>query len=421
MPDNVNVNMHVIPNEPVVMDRHLTTAEKSFPKINFACQNVCSLNIYKPSKKTHAKLAAVTRCGAEIILLSDTRLNSDKQIAGVNNIVKKLQFLGYSLHHNSSKNSRGVAILLSSKFSFTIQEMFRDDACNILLLKIECGSISLTVGSIYGPNTDDIVFFNQLNDVIKRFNSDYAVIGGDWNTTVDGRNSGNNLDTLNTVSIPSARRSLWLNNLTTNLNLTDPYRHFFPDVREFTYVPFALDATNRSRLDFFLVSNRILEQCVNCRIPHNLSSLLFDHKQVFLSFRRDNPYKKQVINDTVLKDEDLTQVVNITALECYVNHLIPSATISDLEIDQLKLSIGRIYVMLQEVSLHRLRDAELGTDPVLVDRIRELVNAINNEIDQLPTLEELQELELSCSNDIFLEVLIMAVKNSSLAHQHNFF
>jgi exonuclease III len=249
MPDNVN--MRDIPNAPVVMDNHLTTADKRFPKINFACQNVCSLNISKPSKKTHAKLAAVTRCGTEVILLNDTRLNSDKQIAGVNNIVKKLQFLGYSLHHNSNKNNRGVAILLSNKFSYIIQDSFSDEACNILLLKIVCGAISLTIGSIYGPNSDDIVFFNQLNDVIKRFNSDYVVIGGDWNTTVDGRNFGNNLDTLNTVSIPSARRSLWLGNLTTNLNLTDPYRHFFPDVREFTYVPFALDATNRSHLDFF--------------------------------------------------------------------------------------------------------------------------------------------------------------------------
>ncbi len=140
-----------------------------------------------------------------------------------------------------------MAILLSNKFSYTLRDSFSDEACNILLLKIECATISLTIGSIYGPNT----FFNQLNDAIKRFNSDYVVIGGDWNTTVDGRNSGSNIDTLNTVSIPSVRRSLWLDNLSTSLNLTDPYRHFFPDVREFTYVPFALDAANRSRLYFF--------------------------------------------------------------------------------------------------------------------------------------------------------------------------
>ncbi len=35
-------------------------------------------------------------------------------------------------------------------------------------------------------------------------------------------------------------------------------------------------------------------------------------QQVFLYFKRDNPYKKQVINDVILKDLDMVQVVNIT-------------------------------------------------------------------------------------------------------------
>ncbi len=69
------------------------------------CQNVCSLNISKPSKKTHSKLISVTRSGADIVFLSDTRLNSDKQIAGINDIEKKLKFLGYSFYHNSKIRS----------------------------------------------------------------------------------------------------------------------------------------------------------------------------------------------------------------------------------------------------------------------------------------------------------------------------
>jgi hypothetical protein len=73
----------------------LAIGTKKFPKLNFACQNVCSLNISKPNKKTHNKLIMVTRSGADVIFLSDTRLNSDKQIAGVNDIVKKIRFMGY--------------------------------------------------------------------------------------------------------------------------------------------------------------------------------------------------------------------------------------------------------------------------------------------------------------------------------------
>jgi hypothetical protein len=91
---------------------------------------------------------------------------------------------------------------------------------------------------------------------------------------------------------------------------------------------------------------------------------LFDHKQVFLYFKHNNPYKKQVLNDTILKDFDINQVVNIATMECYINHLVPSDAVSDLQIDELKLTIGQAMIMQQEIASCRLNDAMLGTDPV---------------------------------------------------------
>jgi exonuclease III len=413
IPNNVNISTG--------LHNDAVNTNKKFPGINFSCQNVCSLNVSKPSKRTHEKLISLTNCGSDIIFISDTRMNSDKQIAGVNNIVKKLGFMGYSLHHNSLKSSRGVAILVSNKLVYTIIDEHRDEACNILFLKMKFAATTITVGSIYGPNTDDLEFFNKLGEIIRQFNSDYVVIGGDWNTTLDSRNSRNNLDILNTASIPSARRSGWLNTLLTECNLIDPFRHFFPDTPEYTYVPYSVVAVNRSRLDFFLISDKLVDQCVNCRIPHSLSSLLFDHKQVHLYFKRNNPYKKQVLNDTILKDFDINQVVNIATMECYINHLVPSDVVSDLQIDELKLIIGQATTMQHEIASCRLNDATLGTDYVNIDRIQELVQALNNTMELLPTLDELQEMDLSCSSDVFLEILIMSVKNSSLSHQQSFF
>ncbi len=83
---------------------NVATVNKKFPNINFSSQNVCSLNVSKPGRKTYAKLAAITRSGTEVIFLSDVRLNSNKQIASVNDIEKKLKFLGYNLYHNSKHN-----------------------------------------------------------------------------------------------------------------------------------------------------------------------------------------------------------------------------------------------------------------------------------------------------------------------------
>jgi exonuclease III len=271
-----------------------------------------------------SKIFTVTKNGADIILLCDTHLNSDEQNAGVNDIEKKIRFRGYSFFHNSKKSNRGTAILISKKLEYAINGTFVDDNCNMLLLNITIGNVSIVVGSIYGPNDDDENFFEQLNQGIHGFNSDFVVIGGDWNATYDIRNNWQNIDTFNTAGIPSHRRSLWLNQLCARQSLKDPYRYLYPDVKEFTYIPFAVDAINRSRLDFFLVSESILPSCVNCRIPNNLSTMLFDHKLVSLVFRRDNPYKKQVINDTILNCPDINDVVDIAAIECYVNHLTPT-------------------------------------------------------------------------------------------------
>jgi exonuclease III len=395
--------------------------KKKVPKLNISIQNVCSLNISKPGPKLHSKLIAITKSESEIIFICDTRLNSNIQIAGINDIKKKLNFLGYSLHHNSTKSSRGVAILISNKIILSIEDTFCDADCNILLLKIRIDDVTFTLGSIYGLNNDDENFFNLIRGKLESFNSDYNVIGGDWNTTLDGRVSRLNIDIVNTVNPPSTRRSLWLNQLLTSANLADPYRHFNPNTQEYTFIPFAADAINRSRLDFFLISNTLLEQCINCRIPHCLVSSLFDHKQVTLSFKRENPYKKQTLNDAILTDADLKEIVEITTVECYINHLLPSETLSDIEIENYKITIDYVCSLYKGLVALRLEDAEKGTNPKITDRIGTTRNAIKNNLNLLPSIETLQSYNLSCGRDVFLEILIMSIKNSSLAHQHNFF
>jgi hypothetical protein len=251
--------------------------------------------------------------------------------------------------------------------------------------------------------------------------SDFVIIGGDWNCTLDSRNSRLNIDTYNMAGIPSLRRSQWLNSLCGNVKLIDPYRHLYPEKMEFTYVPFDENATNRSRLDCFLISDHLISRCINCRVPSSLSTLIFDHKQVHLIFRRDNSHKKQVINDMILKDTDLDNVVKVTVLETYINHAVPSDTMSDLDIERFQIVIGRILSNLRLLTNCKLTLAARGHDANVVDRIANLRDQITGLFEMLPTLAELENSNLSCSKDAFLEILIMAIKNSSLSHQHNFF
>jgi exonuclease III len=240
-----NAFVNNINNQPIFRGR--------FPKLNLFCQNVCSLNVSRPSKKTYCKIAVVTRGGSDVVFLSDTRLNSNKQTSALHDIDKKFKFLGYNFFHNSTTNSRGTAMLVSTRLDCVAVDEYRDAACNILLKKFSFGGVTITLGSIYGPNNDDKDFFSLLEEKIRNFDSDCVIIGGDWNCTLDTRANRQNIDTYNTVGIPSQRRSIWLNSLCRNIRLIDPFRHFYPEKLDFTYVPFAENAINRSRLDFFLI------------------------------------------------------------------------------------------------------------------------------------------------------------------------
>ena len=63
------------------------------------------------------------------------------------------------------------------------------------------------------------------------------ILGGDWNATWDNSRVEKNLDTLNMVDIPSLIRSNTIIKMAETLRLTDPFRTFYPEKREFTFVP----------------------------------------------------------------------------------------------------------------------------------------------------------------------------------------
>jgi hypothetical protein len=65
--------------------------------------------------------------------------------------------------------------------------------------------------------------------------------------------------------------------------------------------------------------------------------------------------------------------------------------------------------------------AENGFCQILADRCTVLRETIGRLLSELPDIEFLENCELSCERDSFLEILIMGIKNSSLSHQHNFF
>ena len=265
----------------------------NFPEITFKSQNVRSFNISNTSKSTELKMLSLIKEKDDVIFVSDTRLNTDIQKSALNNLEKNLLFGGYDCFFNSETSNRGTGILIKNKLNYTIISKECDIGGNFILLKLKIENKPLIIGSIYGPNiNENIGVYEELTNKLSGLECETIVLGGDWNCTVDCRGTDSNLDVLNMVSIPSKIRSEKVKKICEKFKLVDPFRTLHPTKLEFTYIPAIIANTNRSRLDFFLVSESVFGNVSKCRTTNSLTCTSFDHKPVNLSFKKIKKYRQ---------------------------------------------------------------------------------------------------------------------------------
>ena len=382
-------------------------------------QNLLSFNISTKCTKTDQKINAITKEKHDIIFICDIRLNSLQQNYSIHDLTKKLNFKGYDFFQNSKRSSRGVGILIKKKLSYTINNQLCDQDDNYLLLDITILNYRMIIGSIYGPNTNNTEFFENLNADLLNLNCDSVILGGDWNATWDKTNGPNNIDIINMVNIPSKIRSENLNRLARNNNLTEPYRTLNPDLIDFTFIPNIRENINRSRLDFFLISESLIGKCKNSSISSSLISKLFDHKAVSVNFRKNFKRQKDKIKDTILKCPELTHLIYASAIDCYISHSVTTVLFNATHKIEMQQKLGEIFLKLSELQKFELSSITEGSDhlPEFSNLLAAKHEIINNLISNLPNLEFFQSLTLSCRNDTFFEVLSMKIKAAALSFQ----
>ncbi len=388
--------------------------------LNFDTQNVRSFNIATKNIITEQKLLAVTKSGNDIVFLSDLRLNSLKQIIACKELVKKFYFRGYKFIFNSPSSSMGVGILIKKTAleKISILNTVRDTEGNFILIDIEHKNSRFTLGSVYGANTNEgIQMYDSLQKNILDLKNEFIILGGgDWNSTYDCSAVHDNIDVLNMVNIPSVRRSNRIRALCDLFKMSDPYRILYP--REYTFTPSGVNQFNRSRLDFFLISNSLADAVKNVVIPHSLSSAAFDHKPVSLIFtKRENQFNF-FIKDNFIQQEEFGAGVHLAVVECYVIHASLTANFTNnIKEDILRL-IGGATLILTEIQELKLREANNGSNALLTLQIEGKRAELRENLENLPSTEFLDSLILEPSPDIFLETLILCVKNNALLEQH---
>ena len=89
---------------------------------------------------------------------------------------------GYKTLFNShDSRSRGVAIFFNNNFEFTINSTHTDDSGNFIIVWLDIGTRKISLVNIYGPNKDDVSFYQNLLNLIHKLDNNDIIMVGDWN------------------------------------------------------------------------------------------------------------------------------------------------------------------------------------------------------------------------------------------------
>ena len=390
-------------------------ANIDFPELSFSSINCNSLNMSAAGKHNQiVKIYGVVKLKTDVIFMSDIRLCNRNLISCAQDVSKTFlinPYCSYTFIHNSSSSKRGVGILLKKCLNFTEDAAVRDPEDNFLAVRLTLQGNTFILCAIYGPNDYNPDFFQKIRNAINLLGPYPVVMGGDWNCTFDNSPIERNIDCLNMASVPNMRHSNLLHTLCADLDLTDPFRIFYPDRKDFSFVSKA--RPTRSRIDFFLTSNTINGGLTSCTIYDSMQNKMFDHKAITLSFVREKNFIfRPSVSNVLLKDSETDIYVWLAVSETYLLN-----TLNNHEIRDRGLWLtGQIRYLMRQCGINPVYICpENITEDLIATRLNLLntVNILRLECDNL----DIKNQDLSIEDDMFMEVLLNAIKNEMISYQ----
>jgi hypothetical protein len=310
-----------------------------------------------------------------------------------------------------------VGILIKSSLSLSITDEYRSQDENILALRATFRGTEVVLVSIYGPNSNDVAFFDNLNEIFGLFNGVPVIIGGDWNATFSPDPVDRNIDCLNMVRIPNAMHSNKIRDMCEEFELSDPFRILYPDRQEFSYLPRFNLSQNKSRLDFFIVSDSMLENAFDCQIHLSLQNKLFDHKAVTLTInKKTKPLcNRYAISPCELNDNLLGLLVHATVAETYL-HLWEGQQVAGNNKFLLLNSCGIIKTLIRECGPPFESRIGLDFDQAQIDeRERKIIRI--QVLCQSLDIHTLEAGDFTCDPQVVMETLLLNLKNEVCSYQ----
>ena len=193
---------------------------------------------------------------------------------------------GKILFSHGTNNSRGVAILFKNGSNFDVSNVYHDNYGRILSVNFVKDEVNFTLVNVYAPNIESlqIDFYDDLCNLVggDALNvNDRIVIGGDFNCILDAKlDKKGGLDKIKQNVVDR------IMNIADTFDLVDIWRYNNPNTCKFTWRQ--PNPLVQCRLDYFLISNSLIENIDNADIFPGLRT---DHSAISLDvdIQKDPP------------------------------------------------------------------------------------------------------------------------------------
>ncbi len=208
------------------------------------------------------------------------------------------------MYSHGSNNSAGFMTLFNPHFKNTVLESHCSSEGMWLITVIQFGESIVTLTNVYGFNQFNLntFLFSDLTSKLTALKVKYPsslIMGGDFNEAPDFcyDRFPPKYDNITSNKI--------INDLCSNLSLVDVSRFLHDDISS-SFTWFKSDLTQKSRIDFWLISDNLLSFVKSCNIP---TAPLTDHAGIELdilnvtcsSLRKPGYWK---LNTSLLQNSD---------------------------------------------------------------------------------------------------------------------
>ena len=82
-------------------------------------------------------------------------------------------------------NARGVATMLNNNFEYKVHNIRKNNLGNYIIVDITIEGERMTLANIYGPNTDNDIFYQTIFDSIEEFQNEKYILWRYFNLVIN--------------------------------------------------------------------------------------------------------------------------------------------------------------------------------------------------------------------------------------------